>query len=110
MDFRDTGQKTSGTAVYPVHAQQTSGLLTRCEPLLDVNKFKRLFLTGIPLRLRTGGFITDQDIKERLNWAMNEAELMIGSTLTREAFMHKVPFDYPLYKSYIHVMAEKVQS
>ena len=107
MDFRDTGQKTSGTAVYPVHAQQTSGLLTRCEPLLDVNKFKRLFLTGIPLRLRTGGFITDQDIKERLNWAMNEAELMIGSTLTREAFMHKVPFDYPLYKSYIHVMAEK---
>jgi hypothetical protein len=107
MDFRDTGQKTSGTAVYPVHAQQTSGLLTRCEPLLDVNKFKRLFLTGIPLRLRTGGVITDELIRERLNWAMNEAELMIGSTITREAFMHKVPFDYALYKSYIHIMAEK---
>lgn len=107
MDFKNTGQKTSGTAVYPVHAQQTSGLLTRCEPMLDVNKFKRLFLTGIPLRLRTGGFITDQDIKERLNWAANEAELMIGSTITREAFMHKVPFDYALYKSYIHIMAEK---
>lgn len=107
MDFRETGQKTSGTAVYPVHAQQTSGLLTRCEPLLDVNKFKRIFLTGIPLRLRTGGVITDEIIRERLNWAMNEAELMIGSTITREAFMHKVPFDYALYKSYIHIMAEK---
>jgi hypothetical protein len=107
VDFRETGQKTSGTAVYPVHAQQTSGLLTRCEPLLDVNKFKRIFLTGIPLRLRTGGVITDEIIRERLNWAMNEAELMIGSTITREAFMHKVPFDYALYKSYIHIMAEK---
>jgi hypothetical protein len=107
MDFRETGVKTSGTAVYPVHAQQTSGLLTRCEPLLAADKFKRLFLKGIPLRFRNNDVITDIEITEQLNWAMNEAELMIGSTLLREAFMHKVPFDYPLYKAYIHIMAEK---
>jgi hypothetical protein len=107
MDFRATGLKTSGTAVYPVHAQQTSGLLTRCEPLLDVDKFKRMFLKGIPLRLRGGDVITNEDIKDKLVWAMNEAELEIGSTITREAFMHKVPFDYALYKSYIHIMSEK---
>jgi hypothetical protein len=107
MDFRETGVKTSGTAVYPVHAQQTSGLLTRCEPLLAADKFKRLFLKGIPLRFRNGDVITDIEITEQLNWAMNEAELMIGSTILREAFQHKVPFDYALYKSYIHIMAEK---
>ena len=107
MDFKATGQKTSGTAVYPVHAEQTSGLLTRCEPMLSVNKFKALFLKGIPLRFRNGDVITDEDLTQKLNWAMNEAELMIGSTITREAFKHKVPFDYTLYKSYIHIMAEK---
>ena len=107
MDFSNTGQKTSGTAVYPVHAQQTSGLLTRCEPMLAVDKFKRLFLKGIPLTLRNGDVITDLDITEKLNWAMNEAELEIGSPIIREAFKHKVPFDYALYKSYIHIMAEK---
>jgi hypothetical protein len=107
MDFRETGVKTSGTAVYPVHAQQTSGLLTRCEPLLAADKFKALFLKGIPLRFRNGDVITDEDITQQLNWAMNEVELMVGSTIMREAFMHKVPFDYALYKSYIHIMSEK---
>lgn len=107
MDFRFTGQKASGTSVYPVHAQQTSGLLTRCEPMLGVDKFKRMFLKGIPLRFRNGDVITDIDLTEKLNWAMNEAELMIGSTILREAFQHKVAFDYTLYKSYIHIMAEK---
>jgi hypothetical protein len=107
MDFKPTGQKTSGTAVYPVHAQQTSGLLTRCEPMLSVDKFKRLFLKGIPLKFRDGTVITDEDLTQKINWAMNEVELMIGTTITREAFMHKVPFDYTLYKNYIHIMAEK---
>jgi hypothetical protein len=107
MDFKGTGLKTSGTAVYPVHAQQTSGLLTRCEPFISVKTFKSQFLTGIPLRLYNGDIITDEILRQKLTWAMNEAELMIGSTITREAFMHKVPFDYALYKSYIHIMAEK---
>ena len=107
MDFRHTGLKTSGTAVYPVHAQQTSGLLSRCEPMISVNTFKRMFLKGIPLKLRNGDIITDEDLNLKLNWAMNEAELLIGSTITREAFMHKVAFDYNLYKAYIHIMAEK---
>jgi hypothetical protein len=107
VDFNNTGKKVSGTAVYPVHAQQTSGLLTRCEPLLGVDKFKSQFLKGIPLRMRNGDVLTDVDLTEKLNWAMNKAELDIGSTILREAFMHKVPFDYVLYKSYIHIMAEK---
>lgn len=106
MDFSG-GIKTSGTAVYPVHADQTSGLLTRCEPFISVIQFKNLFLKGIPLRFRNGDQLTDDDLKLKLNWAMNQAELLLGCTITREAFRHKVPFDHALYKAYIHIVSEK---
>jgi hypothetical protein len=107
MDFTNTGSKVDGTAVYPVHASQTSGLLTRCEPMLDQAKFQRMFLKGIRLQMWNGDVYTPEDLTEKLNWAMNEAELLLGLTITREAFQHKVPFDYALYKAYIHVRAEK---
>ncbi len=107
MDFTENGSKTSGVSVYPVHGAQTSDLLTRSEPLLNAEKFKRLFLLGIPLKFHNGDEFTYQDMTEKINWAINEAELMLGVTITREAFRHKVAFDYNLYKSYIHIMAEK---
>jgi hypothetical protein len=107
MDFTSTGSKVNGTAVYPVHAQQTSSLLTRCEPMLDQEKFRRLFLKGINLTMPNGDVYTPEDITEKLNWAMNEAELLLNLTITRESFKHKVPFDYALYKAYIHVRSEK---
>lgn len=107
MDFTQTGSKTSGTAVYPVHAQQTSSLLTRCEPFINVETLKSQFLRGINLFFPNGDRFTNEDLKIKLNWAMNEAELLMGVTITREAFQNKVPFDYSLYKSYIHIMSEK---
>ncbi len=107
MDFTGTGSKRDGTAAYPVHAQQTSDLLTRCEPLLAADKFKSQFLKGINLTMPNGDTYTTQDLTEKLNWAMNEAELLIGSTIMRESFRHKVPFDYALYKAYIHCRTEK---
>lgn len=107
MDFTGTGSKRDGTAAYPVHAQQTSNLLTRCEPLLDQEKFRRMFLKGIYLTMPNGDTYTKEDLTEKLNWAMNEVELLLQITIMRESFRHKVPFDYALYKSYIQVRAEK---
>jgi hypothetical protein len=107
MDFSNTGEKKITTKVYPVHAEATSGLLTRCEPLLGPDKFRRMFLKGIPLRFRNGDRFTNEDIQEKLNWAMNEVELLIGATITREAFKQKVPFDYSEYKAYIQIRSEK---
>jgi len=107
MDFSSTGSKQITTAVYPVHADGTSGLLTRCEPLLGPDKFKRMFLQGINLWYPNGDKITPDDLQDKLNWAMNQTEILLGVTITREAFKHKVPFDYALYKSYIHIVAEK---
>src|SRR5208282_2554208 len=107
MDFTHSGSKTSGTAVYPVHAQQTSGLLTRCEPMLNVETLKSQFLLGINLVMPNGDRYTKETLERKITWAMNEAELAMGVPILREAFKHKVPFDYALYKSYIHIMAEK---
>lgn len=107
MDFSNTGAKIDGTSVYPVHAAGVSGLLTRCEPLLAADKFRNQFLKGINLTMPNGDTYTKTDLDDKLNWAMNEAELYLGLTITREAFQHKVPFDYALYKAYIHVRSEK---
>ena len=107
MDFTQSGAKTSGTAVYPVHAQQTSGLFNRCEPMLNVDSLRSQFLRGINLFFPNGDAFTTEDLKRKITWAMNEAELLMGVTITREAFQHKVPFDYNLYKAYIHIVAEK---
>lgn len=108
MDFSSNskGQKSYQTAVYPVHAQQTSGLLKRVEPILTPELLKSRFLKGVPLKFRNGDQFTDEDLKDRIMLACNEAELLLKTTITREAFKQKVPFDYALYRSYIHITAE----
>lgn len=101
-----TQTKRFGTAIYPVHAIGTSGLLRRCEPFLTPEQLVSRFLKGINLRFRNGDQFTVDELKDRIMLAMNEAELLIGTTITREAFQEKTFFDYSLYRAYIHVNAE----
>lgn len=98
--------KNFGTAIYPVHSESTSGLLKRCEPFLTPELLISRFLKGIPLRFRNGDSFTHGELKDRINLAMNEAELMLGTTITREQFKNKLPYDKSLYKSYIHLVTE----
>lgn len=102
-NFRQT--KNFGTAIYPVHAENTSGLVRRNEPLLTPEQLVSRFLKGIPLKFRNGDRFTPDELKDRINLAMNEVELLLGTVITREQFKDKVPFDYALYKAYIHIMA-----
>jgi len=97
--------KNFGTAIYPVHAENTSGLMRRCEPFLTPEALVSRFLKGIPLRFRNGDKFTPDELKDRIHLAMNEVELLLGTVITREQFKDKVPFDYNLYKAYIHIMA-----
>lgn len=97
--------KNFGTAIYPVHAENTSGLVRRNEPLLTPEQLVSRFLKGIPLKFRNGDRFTPDELKDRINLAMNEVELLLGTVITREQFKDKVPFDYALYKAYIHIMA-----
>jgi hypothetical protein len=104
MDF--SGNKTHSTAIYPVHAAQTSGLLKRSEPILTPEKLISRYLKGIPLRFPNGDEYSPEDIKDKINLAMNDAELMLKCPLFRESFRHKVPFDKSLYDAFIHVRTE----
>lgn len=103
-DFSNS--KEYGTCTYPVHANGTSGLLRRCEPMLTPEKLKSRFLKGIPLKFPNGDIINDEDLKDKINLAMNEAELLLGTTITRESFKEKAPFDWALYKAFIHIKTE----
>jgi hypothetical protein len=104
MDF--TNSKSYGTAQYPVHAEQTSGLLRRCEPPLTPEKLVSRYLKGVPLAFPNGDKFSPEDLKDKINLATNEVELLLGTTITREAFKEKHPFDWALYKSFIHIKSE----
>lgn len=104
-DFSQT--KNYGTAAYPVHANGTSGLFTRSEPTLTPELLVSRFLKGIPLKFRNGDVFTAEELKDQIHLAQNEAEMLLGLTLTREPFKQKVPFDYALYKAFIHIRSEK---
>jgi hypothetical protein len=102
-DGRIEYRKGNGTAMYPVHAYDASGLLKRCEPFLTPEQLVSRFLKGIPLIFRNGDRFTPQELKDRIYLAINESELLLGRTITKEKFKDKLPFDYNLYKSYIHL-------
>lgn len=105
MDFKQS--KNYGTAAYPVHAHETSGLIRRSEALLTPDKLRSRFLKGIPLTFPNGDTFSDEDLKDKILLAMNEAELLLNMTLNREAFKEKAPFDKSLYDAFIHIKAEK---
>lgn len=95
--------RTYQTSQYPVHATETSGLLKRVEPFLTPELFVSRFLKGVPLKFPNGDSFSMDEIKDRIMMAMNETESQIGTTITRESFKDKLPFDWSLYKSFIHL-------
>jgi hypothetical protein len=99
--------KSYGTSMYPVHALQTSGLLKRMEPFLTPEQLLSRFLKGIPLQFPNGDKFTNEDLKDRIYLAQNEAELRLKTTLTRELRQEKLPFKQEDYKAYIHLTSEQ---
>lgn len=85
---------------YPVLAKDTSGLLQRIEPLLTPKKLVSRYLKGINLSQ-----YSEDDLKDKIYLAMNEAEMLIDTTITPERRVEKHPFDRSLYKNFIHIMA-----
>jgi hypothetical protein len=104
MDFQN--QKTFQTSGYPVHAEQTSGLLRRVEPMLTPEQLVSRFFKGVPLVMPNGDTYTADDFKDRIYLACNEAEILVGRNINREAFKDKLPFDWALYNQFIHLKTE----
>lgn len=98
-----TKSRTFKTAQYPVHCIESSGILRRTEPFLTPELLKSRYLLGVTLRLANGDVFTNEILKDRIMMAMNETEVQIGTTVTREEFVDKLPFDWSLYKSFIHL-------
>lgn len=95
------------TAIYPVHALQTSGLFSRCEPILTPELLKSRFFKGIPLLFSNGDKFSDDEIKDRINLAANQVELDLKTTLDKVVRQEKLPFKQEDYKAYIHLTAEQ---
>lgn len=95
-----------GTAIYPVHAQETSGLVKRCEPILTPEKLRSRFLKGIPTIFPNGDSFSDEDLRDKIMMAVNEAELLLNMNINREQFRQKVPMDRSLYNAFVHIRAE----
>lgn len=92
--------KKYGTAAYPVLALETSGLIKRVEPILSPKKLVSRYLKGIDL-----SDYDDDDLKDKIDLAMNEVELLIGTTITPTVRKEKHPFDINLYRNFIHIMS-----
>lgn len=90
------------TSQYPVHAQETSGLLKRVEPFLTPELFRSRYLKGIPNLFPQAQF-SDEEIKDRIILAQNETEAQLNTTITREEFKDKLAFDFNLYKAFMHM-------
>lgn len=88
-----------GPATYPVLAKATSSLTRRIEPLLSPELFISRFLKGLNLEQWT----TDE-MKDRINMAINEAELLIDVPITPVQRKEKHPFDKNLYQNFVHIM------
>lgn len=103
-----TKSKNYGTTTYPVHANGTSGLLRRVEPLITPSKLKSRHLKGIlELAKRFGITYSDEELKDRINLAVNNAEIELGIPVFAEQFREKHPFDLNLYRSFIFMRTEQ---
>jgi hypothetical protein len=103
-DYKDS--KDISTNGYPVHANGTSGLLSRVEPLLNPAKLRSRYLKGILERAPKNFTFTDDELKDRINMAVNELELELKCPVFAENFKDKLPFDERLYQSFIHLRPE----
>jgi hypothetical protein len=88
---------------YPVHANQASGLLKRTEPLITPKQLKSRFLKGIFEKLPLEARYSDTELKDQINLAVNELEAELKVPIFAERFTERVPYDFTLYKSYIHI-------
>jgi hypothetical protein len=94
--------KGYGNKTYPVLANKISNLIKRVEPILTPEKLTSRYLKGIDLSQ-----YNDDDLKDKINLAMSETEILIDVPLTPIKIKEKHPFDRELYRSFIHIMTNK---
>lgn len=90
--------KSYGTKKYPQDALETSNLLGRIEPVLTPELLVSRYLKNIPEISK----YTSNELKDQIELAMNEVELLTGLALSPVQVQERQPYDFNLYKSFIH--------
>jgi len=91
-----TDSRRFGTNIYPVESNEVSGLLSRIEPILGPELMKSRYLKGVDL-----DDYSTEELKDQLNLAMNETELLTGLNLTKVQYRERLPFDRDAYRSFV---------
>lgn len=101
-----TGKKY-GTKAYPADAEETSILFRRIEPLITPDELVAKYLRAIPGVNGTNFNVLDKytpdDLKAEIELSMNEIELESGLILFKTQMKQRIPYDYALYKNFIHI-------
>jgi hypothetical protein len=100
-DFTDYRQWQGSS--YPVHAAETSNLFKRVEPLLTPEQLISRFLLGVQLP----DSFTNDVLKDRINIAINDFELLTRVSVLPEVFHDKLSYDYAAYRSFLFFKTEK---
>lgn len=87
------------TKAFPKDAFDSSSLFDRVEPLLTPELLVSRYLKNIP------GIDTysSDELKDQINLAMNEIEVVAGIHLQKIQKKERIPYDNALYKSFIHI-------
>ena len=93
--------KKFGTKAYPVEAFSTSDLLRRCEPILTPELLISRYLKVQEKEIRSK--YSEEELKEFIEIAMNEFELMSGLVINKVQDKQRIPFDRDLYKSFVYI-------
>ena len=91
--------KSFGTKTYPVEAFSTSDLMQRCEPILTPDLLVSRYLKAQEKDIKSK--YSNDELKDRINLAMNEFELMSGMRVNKVQDKQIIPFDRDLYRSFV---------
>ncbi len=93
--------KAFGNKVYPVNAFAISDLMQRCEPLITPELLISRYLKAQEKEIKAK--YSDEELKDQINLAANEFELMSGLRLNKVQDAERIPFDRDLYKSFVYM-------
>lgn len=90
--------KKFGTKAYPVEANITSNLLRRCEPLLSPELLISRYLKDVDV-----SNYTPAELKQEIELAVNEFELMTHVPVFKIQHRERIPFDRQAYKAFVYM-------
>lgn len=86
----------SPTKIYPVEANEVTNIFGRVEPIISTKKMISRYLKGIDL-----SDYDDDELKDYIEEAINEVELLTNLDLSPVQHKERIPFDRQLYQAFV---------